>query len=134
MSYFRLLTYYAKINISSGLSKLKPPLINSNLYSYLHLFSIISTLNSLLQFILIHSDLLSLISYINLMLMASYILLHFGPESTSLWNAIMISIIVKCSLLSNASWTDITISKDLSTLFAFSSITRTSKPSCLRKS
>ena len=112
----------------------KPPSINSNLSSCPRLFFIISTLNSLPQFMLTHLDLLSLVSCPSLMLMASYILLHFGPESVSLRNAITISMIEKCSPLSNASSTGITTSKDLSILSMFAPITRILKSSCLRKS
>ena len=125
---------YTKANVSNDLSKPKPPSINSNLYSHPYLFSIISILNALLPFMLIHPDLLFLVSCLSLILMQSYILLHFGPESISLWNAITISMIMKCSLLLNTSSTSVTISKDLSILFMFAPITRTSKLLCPRKS
>ena len=90
--------------------------------------------NFLPQFMPTHPDLLSLASCPSLMPTAFYILLHFGPESASLRNAIMISTIEKCSPLSNASSTGVTTSKDLSILSTFAQITRTWKSSCLRKS
>ena len=134
MSSFRLPACCAKVNLSSDLPKRKPPSINSSLCSRPRLFFVILTLNSLPQFMLTHPDLLSLASCPSLMLMASYILLPFGPESASLRNAITISTIEKCSPLSNASSTGDTTSKDLSILSAFAQIIRTSKSSCLRKS
>ena len=134
VSSFRLPACCARVNLLSGLPKRKPPSINSNLCSRPRLFSVISTPNFLPQFMPTHPDLLSLASCPSLMPTAFYILLHFGPESASLRNAITISTIEKCSPLSNVSSTGVTTSKDLSILSTFAQITRTWKSSCLRKS
>ena len=80
------------------------------------------------------TDLLFLVLYLGLMLMASYISSHFDPENISHRDAITISMIMKYSPLLNISSTGITIFKDPNALFTFALITEISKSSCLQKS
>src|SRR5271170_1727895 len=126
--------YCAKVNVLSGPPKPKLPSISSSPCSRLHLFFVISTLNSLSRSMQIHPDSLCLVSYPNPTLTVSYTPSPFGPESVSLQNATTISTIAKCWPLSNASNIGVIISNVPNTLFTSVPITRTSKPSCPQKS
>src|SRR5271170_7075799 len=126
--------YCVKVNVLSGPPKPKLPSISSSPCSRLHLFFVISTLNSLSRSMQIHLDSLCLVSYPSPMLTVSCTPSPFGPESVSLQNATTISTIAKCSPLSNASNIGVTTSKVQNTLSTSVPITRTSKPSCPRKS
>src|SRR5277367_1116240 len=126
--------YCAKVNVLSGPPKPKLPSMSSSPCSRLLLSSVISTLNFLSHFMLIHPDSLCLVSYPSPMLTVSCTPSPFGPESVSLQNATTISTTAKCSPLSNASSIGVTTSKARNTLFTSVPITKTSKPSCPRKS
>src|SRR5271155_2215271 len=126
--------YCAKVNVLSGPPKPKLPSISSNPCSHLHLFFVISTLNSLSRSMQIHLDSLCLVSYPNPTLTVSYPPSPSGPGSAFPPNVTMTSTTAKCSQLSNASNIGVTISKVQNTLSTSVPITKTSKPSCPRKS
>src|SRR5277367_1694281 len=126
--------YCAKVNVLSGPPKPKLPSISSSPCSRLHLFFIISTLNSLSPSMQIRLDSLCPVSYPNPTLTVSYTPSPSGPGSAFPPNVTMTSTTAKCSQLSNVSSIGVTTSKAQNTLFTSVPITRTSKPSCPQKS
>src|SRR5271155_3594231 len=131
---FRSPACCAKVNVLSGPPKPKLPSISSSPCSRLLLSSVISTLNSLSPSMQIHPDSLCLVSCPNPTLTVSCTPSPSGPGSAFPPNVTMTSMTAKCSQLSNASNIGVTISKVQNTLSTSVPITKTSKPSCPRKS